>query len=147
MLDLRKAHKFRIDVYKLLPIQAQVFKGCPQEIAQTMRRALPDHIIFRHRLLEHRPHCLDVIARKSPVAFHVEIPEHEGLAASGGDGGGAVSDFTRDKNEATTRGFMVEENARGGEEAVTFPIVHRDKVAIGFRDAVWAARIKRGQFV
>src|SRR5262249_28602415 len=53
-------------------------------------------------------------------------------------------DLAGDELQAAARRFVVEENARAGEQAVTFAIVQGDVVAVDLGDAVGAARVKRG---
>src|SRR5262245_29596518 len=57
-----------------------------------------------------------------------------------------MADLARDELQTTTRTLMVEQDARAGEQAVTFAIVHRDVVAIDFGHAVGAAWMKRRRF-
>jgi len=43
-----------------------------------------------------------------------------------------VGNFARNEIEAAARRLVIEENAGRGEDAVTFPVIHRHEMTIGF---------------
>src|ERR1700722_6349520 len=93
--------------------------------------------------LQDHVHALDIILGMAPVAFGLEISEIERVFEAGLDAGDTACDLARHKGLAADRAFMIEQDAVGGEHAVSLAVVHRDPVTVELGDAVGRARIER----
>src|SRR5215208_5279395 len=58
-----------------------------------------------------------------------------------------MSDLSRDELSAPARALVVEKDARGDEQTVTFAVIDRDPVPIELRDTVRRAWVERRPFV
>ncbi|GBH23845.1 hypothetical protein BvRS1_08940 [Burkholderia vietnamiensis] len=96
--------------------------------------------------LQHPPHPFDVFERKAPVAFRVEVAELELVRVAERDLRDGVGDLARDELAAAQRRFVIEQDAAAAEQPVRLAIVDRHPVRVQLRDAVRAARVKRGRF-
>ena len=128
-------------------VHAEVGGGGGDEVADGVLFAGGDDEVVRVVLLEHHPHGADEVFGVAPVAFGVEVAEAQlGLLADGDFCEGA-GDFAGDEGFAAARGFVVEEDAGAGVEAVGFAVVFDYPVAVEFGDAVGGAGVEGGGFV
>jgi len=105
-----------------------------------------DHEVLRLVLLQHQPLHLHVVARMAPVAQRIQIAKIKlGFQALGDIAQGA-RDLACDEGLATARRFVVEQDAAGTEDVVTFAVVHRDPVRVELGHAIRAARVERRLF-
>src|SRR5581483_7078026 len=101
-----------------------------------------DDEVFGGVLLEHEPHGFYVVAGEAPIAFGVEVAEDEFVLLTEFDTGDGVRNLAGDEFVASARGFVIEEDARTGEEVIAFTEIDGDPVAVKFGDAVRAARVE-----
>src|SRR5207248_2885528 len=59
------------------------------------------------------------------------------------DAGDAVRNLARHELAAASRRFVIEEDAAATIHAITLAVIHRDEMAVHFRDAIGAAWIER----
>ena len=146
-IDLRGPHQRRIDDHVLLPVEPRVAEGDLAELADGVGLARSDDVIVGPRLLEHQPHRLHVVARESPIALGIEIPQPQLLRAAGRDSRDRIGDLARDELLAAPRRLVIEEDARAGEDPVRLAIVDGDVVCVRLGHAVRAARMERRELV
>ena len=94
--------------------------------------------------MKHEPHRLHVVACKPPIATGVEISQSKVIGKPQLHTRDPVGHLTGDELQPAPGRFVIEENARAGEEAVALPIVHGDVVTVDLGDPVRAARVERG---
>src|SRR5690606_18927494 len=94
------------------------------------------HKIFRHIMLKHPPHCIDIVLCMSPVAARGEIAEPEFVLQSQHNLRHTTSDLSRDKGLTTQRTLMIEENTIAGKHTIGLAIVYSDPVCIEFGHAI-----------
>ena len=92
-----------------------------------------DNIIIRSVLLEHQPHCLDIIFRMSPVALGIQIAEFDIFLQAELDSCDSSGNFSCDKFQSSAFGFVIEQNARTCKQAVALPVILGDPVAASSR--------------
>jgi hypothetical protein len=69
---------------------------CPlTELAHRVRLAAGNDVILRGILLKHQPHHLDIIARKTPVAFRAEIAKVQAVLQAVTDAADRARDLAR----------------------------------------------------
>ena len=66
------------------------------------------HIIVGSILLKHQPHCADIVACMSPIAFGLHIAELDFVRKPELDTRHSISDFPRDELDAAQRTFVIE---------------------------------------
>ncbi len=137
----------RVHPHVLLPVETGAAEGHLHQVAHRVRHARRDHVVVGALLLEHEPHRADVVAGEAPVAGGVQVAERERVVQPGLDARDAVAHLPRHELETPARRFVVEQDARAGEEAVALAVVDGDVVAEDLRDAVGAARVERRQLV
>jgi hypothetical protein len=82
-----------------------------------------------------------------PVALGIEISQVKTILPAESYGRNRARDLAGDESLATARTLMVEEDTVGGVDAIRFPVVHRDPIAIELGNGVGAARVKGGVFI
>lgn len=100
------------------------------------------HVGIRLGVLEHPVHPLYVFLGVAPVALGVQIAQFQHLLLTQVDFGDSVGDFAGHEFLAAQRGFVVEQDAATGEQAVGFAVVDRGPVGEQLGDAVGATRVK-----
>src|SRR6185295_831448 len=115
-VDLGGPDQGGVDDDVLLPVQADVAEGDLEVFADGMVLAGGDDEVVGGLLLEHEPHGADVVAGVAPVAFGVDVAEAELLLEAELDGRDGVGDLAGDELLAAAGAFVVEEDARAGEE-------------------------------
>src|SRR5438034_9271694 len=100
------------------------------------------YIILRNLLLKHEPHGTNVVTRKAPIALNIEIAHLQFFLQAELDASHAMTGSTGHKLNATTRRFVIEENARACKQVVTLAGIHRDPMSVELRNSVGATRIK-----
>src|SRR5688572_33377862 len=76
-IDLGWSEEARVLHDVLLPVESDVAEGELTEFADRMGLARGDHVIDRCVLLEHHPHCFDVVRRGSTVELRLAVAEPE----------------------------------------------------------------------
>ncbi len=113
------------------------------ELTHGVLHAGRDHEIFRRLLLQHHPLHLDVVFGMAPVTQGIHVAEEQAGLQPLSDIGNRAGDFAGHEGFATTRRFMVEQNAVTGVDAVGFAVVNGDPVGVQFGDGIRRARIER----
>src|SRR5262249_38249620 len=93
---------------------AHMAEGELDEFAHGMLLACGQHIVVRLVLLEHHPHAFHVVAGMAPIPLGVEIAEIDPVLEAELDGGDSAGDLAGDEGFATSRPFVVEQDAVGG---------------------------------
>ena len=75
LVHLGGAEEFGIDDDVLVDVDARVLEGDLGELADRVLFAGRDHVVVGLVGLQHQPHRLDVVARVTPVALRVEVPQ------------------------------------------------------------------------
>src|SRR2546423_11143778 len=75
--DFRRAEVRLIHLNMVLPVEADQPEGELRQLPDAPLYAGGDHVVVRLVLLQHHPHCLDVVLRVAPVALGIEIAEPE----------------------------------------------------------------------
>ena len=83
----------------------------------------------------------------APVALGVEVAQEELILEAELDAGDGAGDFAGDEGFAAARGFVVEQDAVAGVQAVAFAVIDRGPVGEDLGAGVGAARIEEGCFV
>src|SRR5438045_4551755 len=106
-----------------------------------------DHIIVGSILLKHRPHCLYIFGRVSPIAARFKISKIKFALKSHLDSSSCARDLTRDEGLATTRRFMIEQNTAAGEQVVALTVIGSDAMSEQLRTGVRASGLEGCAFV
>src|SRR5680860_1150830 len=90
-VDLGRPVVARIDLDVTLPVEPHMCESKLRKLSDRVRLAGCDHEVVGLVVLQHHPHCLDVLGRIAPVPAGIEISEVElvlqaGLDASNGPG-------------------------------------------------------------
>src|SRR5213082_3647516 len=107
----------------VLPVEADQPEGELYQLADRRLDTGGDDVIIGLVLLQHHPHCLDVILGVAPVALGIEIPEPEFCGALGDDGGNTTGHLARHEVLPATRRFVIEEDAAAGEHVVGLAVI------------------------
>ena len=105
-----------------------------------------DDIVVGRVLLEHYPHGFDVFACMPPVAFGIEVAKGEVADLPEFDARDVGGDFAGDKFKSPARGFVVEQDATGGVQAISLSIVAGQVKSRDFGYAIGRARMKTRDF-
>jgi len=135
-----------VEFHVVLPGETDVGESEFEEFSDGMGFAGGDDIIVGGGLLEHEPHGLDVFFGVAPVAFGVEVTEVEFGLESGADVGDGAGDFAGDEGLAASGGFVIEEDAVAGVEAVGFAVIDGDPIGVDLGAGVGAAGVEGGDF-
>ncbi len=128
-------------------LDAEFFGGGIDELAHAVLHAGGDDEVFGFVLLQHQPLRFDVVLGVAPVAQGVHVAEVEAVLQVEFDACQGARDLTGDKGFAAQRGFMVEEDAVTGVEAVGFAVIYGDPVGVHLGHGVGAARVEGGGFL
>src|SRR4029077_10916221 len=123
-VDLGGALVARVVFYELLPIQINMRESRLDELAHRVRFAGGQHEVVAFAELHNSPHPFDVLRCISPIAFCVQVAEEQFLLHALLNGGDSARNFAADESFATTRAFMVEQNAIARAKTVALPIVN-----------------------
>ena len=126
-----------IDAFPL-PAQgdAEFRSGGVDEVTHGVLHPGGDDEVFRLVLLEHEPLHFHVIAGMAPVAQGVQVAEVEAVLQAEGDAGDGAGDLAGDEGFAAQRGFVVEEDAVAGVDAVGLAVVDGDPEGVHFGHGV-----------
>src|SRR5579863_531689 len=113
------------------------------EFAHRTRLARGQHEVARLIYLKNPVHPDDVILGMTPVALGIEVTEIERLFEAGLDAGNRAGDLAGDEGLAPDRALMVEQDTVRSKHAVGLAVIHRDPVAVEFRDRIGRAWIER----
>ena len=97
--------------------------------------------------LEHLPHGSDIIGGVTPVPFGFQVAEEELVLFASFDGSQGTGDLAGDEGLAAAGGFVVEEDAVGGEELIALAVVTGEPVGIDLGGGIGALRLEGGVFV
>ena len=97
----------RIEFHMTLPIQSGLCEGNLHKFTDGMGLARADDIIVGSILLQHQPHCADIVRSVTPVAAPIEISEIELLLNTMLDVGDGARDLAGDKSLAAARGLVI----------------------------------------
>src|SRR5581483_9788084 len=76
-VNFRRPKQSLIDLHILFPVELEAIEDHLEEVFHRMGFAGGDYVVVRIVLLEHHPHCFDIVARESPIAFGVEIAQSQ----------------------------------------------------------------------
>ena len=80
--------------------------------------------------MQHSIHPVHVVPGVTPVAFCFHVTQFQHIELAEFYFCEAVGDFSRDKCFATARGFVIEQDAVAGMQAIGFAVVLHDPVAV-----------------
>lgn len=141
-VDLCRPEVLLVNDHMILPVEPGVAEGSLQELLHGVGFLSGDDVIGRLILLQHEPHCLDVVPRESPVPGRREVAEEDlGLQADL-DAADGARDLARDEVLAAARGLVVEEHAVAGEDAVGLAVVDGVPVRGDLGGGVGGARVE-----
>ena len=78
----------------------------------------------------------------APVAFCIQVAERQHIQLADLDTRYRICDFPRNKLKPAQGRFVVEENPRGGEDAVGFTVIYGRPVRMKLSYPVWTSRIE-----
>ena len=111
-------------------LEASVLEGDAAHLAYRRGPAGRDNVVVSLGLLDHQPHCADIVLRVTPVALGVDIAQAEFFLHSELNAGDGVGHLARHELAPAQRAFMIEEDTRRSVEAEALTIVHCDPVAV-----------------
>ena len=76
-------------------------------------------------MLHNQRHSVRVLFRVPPVPARLQVADFQPILLAEMDAGDGICDLSRDEFAPAQRGFMVEQDAAAGKDAVRFAIVHR----------------------
>ena len=126
----------------LLPIEIQFGESKLHEFADRMRLTGRHDIVVRLILLQHEPHCFDIIAGEAPIALGIEVAQEELLLQPFLDASGGTRDLAGHERLAAPRTLVIEQDAVADKEAVSLTIIDGVPVGGELADRVRAARIE-----
>ena len=126
-----------------MPVEVEHGEDEIEELAHGMHLAGRDHVIVGAVDLQHQPHRLHEIARESPIALCLQVPEVELVLQADPDARRGAGDLARDEGLSAPRTLVIEKDPVGRVHAVRFAVVLRDVEGIRFRAPVRAAGIER----
>jgi len=100
------------------------------------------NIGIRLGVLEHPVHTFDVFPGVTPVALGVEVAEFQGFLLAQMNFGDGIGDFAGHEFLAAQRGFVVEQDAAAGEQAIGFAVIDRGPVREQLGDSVRTTGVK-----
>ena len=103
-------------------------------------------VIVRRILLQHQPHCPYIVLGVTPVPLCVHVPQLNVIQNPLLDPCHSVGDLPGHELLASSLGFMVEQNAGACKQAVAFPVVLGDPVAVQLCDPVGASGVEGSGF-
>ena len=109
---------------------ADVGEGFFDELADGVHFAGGDDIVVRLVLLQHHPHHVHIVGRIAPVALGIDIAHVQAFLQAARNARHGHGDLARDEGFAAARGFVVEQDAVAGVQAVGFAVVLDDPVAV-----------------
>lgn len=92
-------------------VQANMFKGQLTKAANRDHGSCGHHIVVGLVLLQHAPHGLDIISRKSPVPLCVEVAKEQFVLQAQFDAPNGPGDFSCDKCFTPSWRLVVEQDA------------------------------------
>ncbi len=122
-------------------------KGSFDEFADRMGFSGRDDIVVCLLLLEHHPHCLDIIPCIAPVALCVEVAKVDFVCSACEYSCDAGGDLAGDECLGASGRFVVEEDAVACEDVIAFAIGAGNPVGVEFCNAVGADRMEGCCFV
>src|SRR5215475_751783 len=93
------------------------------KLAHTMRFACSQNEIVAFAKLQNSPDAFNVLRRKTPVSFRLQIAKEQFLLQSMFDRRNSTRDFARDKRFAAPRAFMVEHDRVARAKRIALPII------------------------
>ena len=106
-------------------VKSYVLKSHPAHVPHGGRASGGNDVIAGLRLLQHQPHCLDIIACETPVAFRIDIAEPQLILPAELDPRHGVGHLARDELDAAQRRFVIEQDAGRSMHCVAFAVVDR----------------------
>ena len=131
----------------LLGIQPRPGKSHIEKLLHSVGLPRRHHIILCFVLLQHPPHRFHIFRSVSPIPLRLQIPQKQLLLEPCLDPRHSPCDLAGDKSLPPPWAFMIKQNATGGVEAIAFPIVHRDPVAVHLGGGIRAPGIKWSCFL
>src|SRR5258707_15099707 len=124
-IDLRRSKIARIDLDVFLPLETDMAEGHLDKLAHAIRLTCSNDVVVGFVLLQHKPHCFDIVAGKAPIALSLKIAKIKSVLQAFLDAPDCAGDLARDKRFAAARTLVIEENAITDEHPVGFPVVYR----------------------
>src|SRR5262249_17733049 len=134
-----------IDLYVLLPVEIGVAERHFNKLTHRVLFAGGDHIIVRIRLLQHQPHCTDIISGEAPIPLGIKISDRKILRQPELNLSNTKRYLANHELKSAPRRLVVKKNSRDRKEPVALTVVHRNVVAVYLRDSVRRARVERGK--
>uniref|UniRef100_A0A804PTD2 Uncharacterized protein n=1 Tax=Zea mays TaxID=4577 RepID=A0A804PTD2_MAIZE len=141
-VDFCRPEVLLVNDHVILPAEAGVAEGSLQELLDGVGLLSGDDVIPRLFLLQHEPHCLDVVPREPPVPGGREVAEEDPGLQPDLDAADGARDLARDEVLAAARGLVVEEHAVAGEYAVGLAVVDGVPVRGDLGGGVGRARVE-----
>ena len=147
-VDLRGPLEPGILVHERLPVVvAGMAERHIEKFAHRVRLAGCHDVVVGFVLLEHEPHCLDVVACVSVVACRIEVPERDGVLKTQLDARECVRDLAREELESPPLALVVEQDARRRVHPIGLSVVDGGVVAEDLRNAVRRPRVEGRELV
>src|SRR5262249_6980560 len=137
----------RINFDVLLPIQVQIAERFIEEVTNRMRFAGSDYVIRSFRLLQNAPDRFNVVAGVTPIPPRVKVPQEQFILNTDFNTCCSLGYLSAHKCLAAAWRLMIEQDAVGGKQVVTFSIIYRHPVRIYFCRGIRASWLERGGFV
>jgi hypothetical protein len=111
-----------------------------------MRLTCGDNEIIGFVLLQHAPHCIDVLRSITPVSLGVHIAKNELVLLAFIDACSGSGDLARDESFSAARGFVIEEDSITGINPVGLTVVDDYPEAVNLGHRIRGTWIERGRF-
>src|ERR1035437_5412356 len=108
-IDFGRAVKSRVDNHVVLVVQSHVRERHSTHIPYRGSRSGGDDIVAWFWLLQHHPHCFNIIARIAPIPLRVHIAKPELLLAAQVNPGYGVRHLAGYKLYSAERRFVIEQ--------------------------------------
>src|SRR4029077_15040469 len=131
-----------IDLDVVRDFQLEAIEHHFEKLLHRMGLAGGDYVVVGIFLLQHQPHCFDVVAGETPIALRFEISERELLLDSEFYPGRASGDFACDEIFSAPRRLVIEKDSVACEQPVGFAIIYSLPVRVKFCACVGTARMK-----
>mmetsp|Transcript_38467 Transcript_38467/g.95521 ORF Transcript_38467/g.95521 Transcript_38467/m.95521 type:complete len:224 (+) Transcript_38467:302-973(+) len=106
-----------------------------------------NHKVLCHRVLQHFPHALYIVARVAPVPLGVHVAQVQTLLLSRLDVGHGKGNFARHERLAAAGRLVVKQDAVARKHVVRLTVVHHCPVCHQFSHRVGRAGIERSLLI